>query len=203
MNLIDLVSYDWVFSDNRLSNISIPSSEFSIRITTNPNPVEDMELDSNVKTDSGHKNYPQISSRSTSKPNYQFGLSAYTPAIPLHSTQPPIPARKTRHLQSRNASTYSKPPPVPPHRSPRNLNEIKRRSGEAQPPPVPAHPPPVPPHRHIGPTKRWSNSQVMAQNLAVDMSGKVSKSSDRNKSKEKLDYKQLMEYFDGLKESSA
>ena len=64
-------------------------------------------------------------------------------------------------------------------------------SGEGQPPP------PVPPHRHIGPTKRMSNSQIMTQTVTR------SKNPEWNKSNDKLDYNQLMEYFDGLKESNA
>ena len=161
-----------------MSNISVPSSEISIRITTNPNPVEDIEAINEKEKSS----YPQIASRTTSKPNH---------CIPsIACTQPPIPARKTKHLKSRHTTGHSKPPPVPPHRSPRNLNEIKRLSGEGQAPPVP-------PHRHIGPTKRLSNPQIMSQTVTR------SKNPDWNKSNDKLDYNHLMEYFDGLKESNA
>ncbi|CAG2100493.1 unnamed protein product [Medioppia subpectinata] len=165
---------------NRLSAISYPGSEISIRITSNPNPVEEGDDIDEVDV---HSPQPLISNRTTSKPKH----------LPMGA--PPIPERKSRSTQNK-FTTYSKPPPIPPHRSSRNLNEMRGVS-------VRARPPPVPPHRDIGSAKRWSNPPVMAQNLRVELPPNKHKKCNLNENKDNLDYNQLQEYFDSLKESNA
>ncbi|CAG2170321.1 unnamed protein product, partial [Oppiella nova] len=169
---------------NRLSAISYPGSEISIRITTNPNLVEDTDGVDEVDQKTPQ---PLISNRTSSKP-------ITTRHLP--SGAPPIPERKSKTIENK-FTTYSKPPPIPPHRNQRNLNEMRGVS-------VRARPPPVPPHRDIGSAKRWSNPPVIAENLRVELPPhRPKRYNNVNENKNNLDYNQLMEYFDSLKESNA
>jgi hypothetical protein len=166
-----------------LSAVSFPGSEISIRITTNPNPVEDMDEEEDEEEDVS----PQISCRTSSVREQSNSLG-----------KPPIPVRKHGPHYKNKFSTYSKPPPIPPHRNRSNLNEIKSMS-------VNARPPPVPPHREVKGQRpkrsSKSKSQVVAQKLKVDLP--KNKPNWKNEANDKLDYNQLMEYFDNLKESNA
>lgn len=166
---------------NRLSGISFPGSEISIRITTNPNPAEDIDGDDEEEKNS-YK--PKISCRTSSiqKTNNCF-------------TEPPIPARKCGPHLKNKFSTYSKPPPIPPHCSQINLNNIKLMSSSHPPPPVP-------PHRNTKPSKRSSKSKSQIEQLKVDLPHNQNKSKWKDNSNQ-MDYNQLMEYFDNLKESNA
>jgi hypothetical protein len=69
---------------------------------------------------------------------------------------------------------------------------------------VNARPPPVPPHREVKGQRpkrsSKSKSQVVAQKLKVDL---PKNKPNWNEANDKLDYNQLMEYFDNLKESNA
>ncbi|XP_054169116.1 transmembrane protein 132E-like [Oppia nitens] len=170
---------------NRLSELSFAGSDISIRITTNPNLVDDCEPMDETEDSEQNQTQPLISRHMASKQSY---MTTVHPPVPL---QPPVPARKTRHLPSKY-TTYSKPPPIPPHRNIQNLNELNG-----------SKPPPVPPHRAIGVTKRWSNPQPLAANLRVDLPANRVKKCNRNDNNDNLDYNQLLEYFDSLKESNA
>ncbi len=165
---------------NRLSAVSFPGSEISIRITTNPNPVEDMD----EEEDEEETISPKISCRTSSVREQNNSLG-----------KPPIPMRKHGPHYKNKFSTYSKPPPIPPHRNRSNLNEIKSMSANTRPPPVP-------PHLNVRSSKRSSKSksQIVAEKLKVDLS---KNKSNWNEANDKLDYNQLMEYFDNLKESNA
>jgi len=61
--------------------------------------------------------------------------------------------------------------------------------------------PPVPPHRNLRSSKRSSKSksEIVAEKLKVNNKNK----SDWNEATDKMDYNQLMQYFDSLKESNA
>ncbi|XP_025016428.1 transmembrane protein 132C-like [Tetranychus urticae] len=245
---------------NRMSTISHPGSEISIRITTNP--VDEVCLENEA----------------TPKPSTPFGINmeierfyrSLSPIIPSTSNQipPPVPARRTKGPPTSHHITPPQKEPLfdtcapiiipnhkPPHIPPRLTRSIRCdqvadsssssssfSSQSPRPPPVPPHSvtsrttkkPPLPPHRTVpskpkrpvissttsninndneqmNPTCFKNTKDHRKYNKEVNHSIIVNPSSALTEmTQDKLDkvtkdmnYNQLMEYFQNLKESSA
>lgn len=164
----------------RASNISFPGSEISIRITTNPQELpeekEDEMIEKGAVTTLTNHNALHLPSIVDVNANANLGCEKKV-RIQTNPVPPPI-APDTYKKHSHNP--VNSPPPIPPHR-----NIL----------------PPVPPHgRSHG-------------NIPVDQKGSIKENGTRSGEQgsdmgweavaQGMNYDQLIEYFDNLKESSA
>ncbi|RWS30959.1 Transmembrane protein 132C-like protein, partial [Leptotrombidium deliense] len=208
----------------RMSTISYPGSEISIRITTNP-------VDEECDDDS-----PPVATDVATKSSASAASSTPPPPIPVRRNQanattltftkidknaPPVPKHGNRSRVAPQTKTISlsepSAPPVPPHR----IKIMSSTTKETTPPPVPPHaishtsrprrveseppPPPVPVHRTVGlrpknksKVKPKSIGAIPAEELKVDIPDE-----EWQKATQNMDYNQLLKYFENLKESSA
>lgn len=175
-----------------MSGLSFPGSEISIRITTNPNPSDDMDGDDEDENSGSMITIPVAALADNQQISYQIN-PVQKRRSDSSTVGPPVPARN-KYNPTNKFSTYTKPPPIPPHRSKTNLNELKKSSSPK--------PPPVPPHQNLKITRKSSKpkSQIPAESLRVDL---PNNKADWEKLSKRQEYNQLMEYFDNLKESNA
>ncbi|RWS12003.1 transmembrane protein 132D-like protein [Dinothrombium tinctorium] len=215
-------------SGQRMSTISYPGSEISIRITTNP--VDDVCEEIESKTNASSEMQKSATNPSVPDPppiptrKQRAAPSALTYTKVEKNIAPPIPphGNTSRHMSRSRVSPHvtrtvgtaePSPPPIPPHR----IKILSSTSKERSPPPVPPHsnngltaanediPPPVPVHQTVGlrpkirpKVKPKSMGSIPAEQLKVEIPNE-----EWDKITKEMDYNQLLKYFESLKESSA
>lgn len=141
---------------------------------------------------------------------------------------------KKYHVRMENLNkdgTYTRPPPIPPHRNRFNLNEIANQQKQLQQhhssssssssfassaSPLSTNPPPIPPHKSTprlqSKVVRGGGNKARRQQLHLPLIGECGATRIANHKDEKavaddwqpgIDYNHLMKYLENMKESYA